>query len=134
MNQIDVYYRALLDYRAQTTAYRDCEKLNQAFSRTNENTVDIIKVSRAECTVDEEWVRKIEQGLVHIEKAIKEERQFIRSNGEVIPIEKVRHVSKESVEHLAKHSNLLTRKPEEGKDIIPDQLYTVERLNDYAVY
>ena len=134
MNQIDVYYRALLDYRVQTTAYRDCEKLNNAFSRTGENTVDVIKVSRAECSVDEEWVRKIEQGLVHIEKAIKEERQFIRSNGEVIPIEKVRHVSKESVEHLAKHSNLLTRKPEEGKDIIPDQLYTVERLNDYAVY
>ena len=134
MNQIDVYYRALLDYRAQTTAYRDCEKLNQAFSRIGENTIDVIKVSRAECTVDEEWVRRIEQGLVHIEKAIKEERQFIRSNGEVIPIEKVRHVSKESVEHLAKHSNLLTRKPEAGKDIIPDQLYTVERLNDYAVY
>jgi hypothetical protein len=134
MNQIDVYYRALLDYRAQTTAYRDCENLNKAFSRSDDTTVDIIKVSRAECTIDEEWVRKIEQGLVHIEKAIREERQFIRSNGEVIPIEKVRHVSKESVEHLAKHSNLLTRKPEEGKDIIPDQLYTVERLNDYAVY
>lgn len=134
MNQIDVYYRALLDYRAQTTAYRECERLNSAFSHTDDSTVDIIKVSRAECTVDEEWVRQIEQGLVHIEKAIKEERQFIRSNGEVIPIEKVRHVSKESVEHLAKHSNLLTRKPEEGKDIIPDKLYAVERLNDYAVY
>ena len=44
----------------------------------------------------------MEKGLVHIEKAIKEERQFIRSNGEVLPIEKIKHVSKESIEHLAK--------------------------------
>lgn len=134
MNQIDVYYRALLDYRAQTTANRDCEKLNKGFSKITDESVDFIKVTRAECTIDEEWVRKIEEGLVHIEKAIKEERQFIRSNGEIVPIEKVKTFSRESVEHLAKHSNLLTRKPEEGKDIIPDQLYTVERLNDYTVY
>ena len=134
MNQIDVYYRALLDYRAQTTANRDCEKLNKGLAKINDENVDSIKVTRAECIIDEEWVRKIEEGLIHVEKAIKEERQFIRSNGEVVPIEKVRNFSRESVEHLAKHSNLLTRKPEDGKDIIPDQLYTVERLNDYTVY
>jgi hypothetical protein len=85
------------------------------------------------CTVDEAWIDAIEAGLVHIEKAIKEERQFIYSNGEVIPIEKVKHVSKDSVEHLARHAELITRAPE-GEDLIPDKLYTVERLSDYAVY
>ena len=85
------------------------------------------------CTIDEDWVNAIEAGLVHIEKAIKEERQFIRSNGEVVPIEKVKHVSKDSVEHLSKHSNLIAREIE-GEDIIPDHLYTVEKLSDYAVY
>ena len=133
MNQIDVYYRALLNYRAETVANRDCVKLNHGFANP-ENGTDVIKVSRLRCTIDEEWVRKIEEGLVHIEKAIREERQFIRSNGEVVPIEKVKNVSRESVEHLARHSNLLTKKPADGGNIIPDQLYTVERLNDYAVY
>ena len=47
--------------------------------------------------------------------------------------EKVKNVSKDSVAHLARHSNLITRY-EEGEDIIPDRLYTVERLSDYAVY
>ena len=50
-----------------------------------------------------------------------------------MPIEKVKHVSKDSVQHLAKHSNLIT-KEQTGPDIIPDQIYSVERLNDYAVY
>jgi hypothetical protein len=50
-----------------------------------------------------------------------------------MPIEKVKHVSTESVRHLARHSNLIG-KIEEGEDFVPDKLYTVERLNDYAVY
>ena len=68
-----------------------------------------------------------------MEKAIAEERQFIRNNGEVVPIEKVKRVSRDSVEHLSRHSNLITKKST-GDNLIPEQLYTVERLNDYAVY
>lgn len=132
MNHLDVYYRALLDYRAQTLTRRECVVQRNAVTKVNTES-DRITLKRMICTVDEDWVDAIEAGLVHIEKAIKEERQFIRSNGEVIPIEKVKHVSKDSVEHLAKHSNLITRVVE-GQDIIPDQLYTVEKLSDYAVY
>ena len=132
MNQLNVYYRALLNYREQTVKNRDCTLDRNALSRVNTDS-DRIVLKRNFCTVDTDWVEAIEEGLVFIEKAIKEERQFIRSNGEVIPIEKVRNVSKASVEHLAKHSNLITRVVE-GEDLIPDQLFTVEKLNDYAVY
>ena len=132
MNQLNVYYRALLNYREQTLKNRDCTLDRTALSRVNTDS-DRITLKRNFCTVDTDWVEAIEEGLVFIEKAIKEERQFIRSNGEVIPIEKVKNVSKASVEHLAKHSNLITREVE-GEDLIPDQLFTVEKLNDYAVY
>ena len=131
MNQSDAYYRALLAYRAQTAAKRECVRDRNAFVEAGGRGE--IAVTRAVCTVDEEWIKEIEAGLVHIEKAIKEERQFIYSNGEVIPIEKVKNVSKDSVEHLARHSDLITR-VHEGEDLIPDKLYTVERLSDYAVY
>lgn len=131
MNQSDAYYRALLAYRAQTAAKRECVRDRNAFAEAGGHGE--IAVTRAVCTVDEEWIKEIEAGLVHIEKAIKEERQFIYSNGEVIPIEKVKNVSKDSVEHLARHSDLITR-VHEGEDLIPDKLYTVERLSDYAVY
>ena len=132
MNQLDVYYRALVDFRAQTLTRRECVAARKSVMNANTEQ-DRLTLKRMICTVDIDWVDTIEAGLVHIEKAIKEERQFIRSNGEVIPIEKVKHVSKDSVEHLAKHSNLITRMVE-GEDIIPDSLYTVEKLSDYAVY
>ena len=132
MKQLDVYYRALLNYRSQTLENRDCAAQRNAITKGNTES-DRIVLTRKICTVQEDWVDAIEKGLEFIEKAIKEDRQFIRSNGEVVPIEKVKNVSKDSVSHLARHSNLITRQTDSA-DIIPDQLYTVEKLNDYAVY
>ncbi len=133
MSQLDVLYRALVDYRKSTRDDKDCIVQRTAIiSSASEN--DVIEITRKSCKIETDWIEAIERGIEFIEKAINEERQFIRSNGEVIPIEKVKRVSKDSVEHLARHSNLLTREPEEGHDVIPDNLYTVERLSDYAVY
>ena len=132
MKQLNVFYRALLDYRRHTLKDRLCVTQRGAIAR-EDTEFDRIVLTRKICIINEDWVNAIEEGLSFIDKAIKEDRQFIRSNGEVVPIEKVKHVSKDSVEHLAKHSNLITRKTE-GEDLIPDQLYTVEKLNDYAVY
>lgn len=132
MNQLDVYYRALSEWRELTAHSRECTSFCKlAACSGTEN--DKMQITRMICTIDDDWICEIEKGLEFIEKAIKEERQFIYSNGEVMPIEKVKHVSTESVRHLAKHSNLIG-KVEEGEDFVPDKLYTVERLNDYAVY
>lgn len=132
MNQLDTYYRALRDYRKETSADRDCESASRALSKAATEK-ERLCVRRNLCHVEEDWIEAIEKGLVHIEKALKEERQFIQSNGEVIPIEKVKHISKESVEHLAQHSNLIDRE-QTGEEIIPGRLFTVERLTDYTVY
>ena len=132
MNQLDVYYRALLNYKNAVESDGDIKRFNNAFLSADADS-DKLVLTRAFCTIDEDWVEEIEKGLVFIEKAIKEDRQFILSQGEVVPIEKVKSVSKESVQHLARHSDLISEY-EEGEDIIPDKLYTVERLNDYTVY
>lgn len=132
-HQLHTLFRALVDYRKVTLEDKDCKTQRNAIIIADSET-DLIEITRKNCIIEEDWIEAIERGLEFIEKAIKEERQFIRSNGEVIPIEKVKRTSKDSVEHLAKHANLITREPEEGEDIIPDQLYTVERLSDYTVY
>ena len=85
MNQSDAYYRALLAYKRLTDEQRDCRRDSRVFAEADGN--ERITVTRMICTVDEAWIKAIEAGLVHIEKAIKQERQFIYSNGEVIPIE-----------------------------------------------
>lgn len=85
------------------------------------------------CHVDEIWLKNIEAGLPFIEKALAEERQFIRTDSEVVDIEKVKRVGRESVEHLAKHSELITREQKDN-DLVPDKILMVEKESDYAVY
>ena len=134
MSRIDNYYRGFKDYRRQTVNSSNCIKDRKRIAESNVE-LDRLEAMKYLCTIEEDWIAAIEEGLVYVEKAVAEERQFIRVNGEVVPIEKVRKISKDSVEHLARHSEMLTHVPEEEDDLlVPDELYMVEKLNDYAVY
>ena len=134
MNLLDFYYRALKDYRKTTESSKPCQNDRKIYKKTNLE-LDSFVVKKFLCTIEEEWIVRIEKGLEFIEKAINEDRQFIRVNGEVVPIEKAKKISKDTVSHLARHSNMITHLPEEeGQDLIPDSIYMVEKLSDYAVY
>lgn len=134
MAKINVYYRAFLNYRKETLRDKSCASDRKKFKKSGLE-FDFLRAIKYKCTIDEEWIKEIEVGLEFVEKAVAEERQFIRVNGEVVPIEKVKKISKHSVEHLARHSNLITHVPDDPtKNIIPDAIYMVEKLNDYAVY
>ena len=134
MSRLDIYYRAFKDYRRQTLDSSNCIKDRKRLADSNREE-DRLESMKYLCTIEDDWIIAIEEGLVYVEKAVAEERQFIRTNGEVVPIEKVRKISKDSVEHLAKHSDMITHVPEEeGALLIPDELYMVEKLSDYAVY
>ena len=110
-----------------------CKKLRSAV-RAASSDADRLEAVRSHCVIKDDWVNRIYEGLPFIDKAIREERQFIRQQGEVVPIEKAKRVSKSSVEHLARHSDMITHEPPEDEDLIPDELYVVERLSDFAVY
>ncbi len=133
MDGMNVFYRAFLEYKKKTEAEKNIRKLREALqsSPTDQDELEAVRLS---CDIDEDWIQIIETGLEHVEKAIHEERQFIRKEGEVVPVEKLKRVSTETVRHLAKHSNLITREPEPGEDVMPEKLYMAENLSDYAVY
>ena len=134
MNKMDLYYRGFKDYRFQTEDNKVCQRDRKVLKKSNAK-LDSLEITKYLCIIEEDWIKAIEEGLEYIEKAVKEERQFIRTEGEVVPIEKVKKVSKYSVEHLAKHSNMITHVPEKEDDpVIPDSIYMVEKLSDYAVY
>ena len=133
MKNLIAYFRGLVSLKKAVAENTEHAAFLDAVKQSNPKK-DRLEVTRYRCTIDEDWINRIDEGLEAIAKAIAEERQFILSNGEIVPIEKIKHVSKDSVSHLARHSNLITKLPEEGEDLMPEKLYTVERYNDYAVY
>ncbi len=130
MTQSDIIYRAFGELYNAMQGDSGTAKIIGAIAKAKKP--ETITVTHNVCHVETDWLDAIERGLVFIGRAIDEDRQFIRSEGEVKPIEKVRRISKESVQHLSRHSDLITR--EQKEDIVPDKLYTVERDSDYAVY
>ncbi len=132
MSYLDTLYRAFADFRRNTADDRECAAHRRDVAKIDAEK-DCVEVTRVVCDIENDWIDAIEDGLIFVEKALAEDRQFIRADGEIVPIEKVKRVSRDSVEHLSRHSNLITKKST-GDNLIPEQLYTVERLNDYAVY
>ena len=134
MNELDLYYRVLREYNETVSQDRTHARFIQAAQKASAKD-DKLETIRTRCLIDEEWILKIEQYLPFVEKAIREDRQFIRQEGETVPIEKAKKVSKSSVSHLARHSDYITHLPEqEGDPLLPDKIYITENESNYAVY
>lgn len=128
----DTMYRAFKGFKEELT---NDKTIARNHSSLDDASSVLMSSTKFEIEIDAKWILEIESKLEYVSKAIKEERQFIRTNGEVVPIEKVKKISKDSVSHLAKHSNFITHVPEnETDDVIPDKIYMVEKLSDFAVY
>ena len=138
LNQMDRYYRAARQFAKELNDAAlpadDAErKLREQFARAGIETEKLASVYY-DVTVERDWIERIEDALPHLEAAIREDRQFIKTEGNITPIERVRKVSRTSVEHLSRHSEMITHVPEEGEDLIPDKLKVFENESNYAIY
>ncbi len=133
MQELDIYYRALRQLRRDTATNDKCRRFTGAVKRAATDG-DSLCAQRTRCHIEEDWVSFIETHLPYVEKAIKEDRQFIRREGETVEIGKAKKVSRDSVEHLARHSELITHLPEEDEMLIPDKIYITENTSNYTVY
>lgn len=133
MDQQDLFYWAYTNYQKEFEGNRDDYLFKKGVNSKKYPKDEISKVEVV-CEIDEDWILAIEKGLDYIAKAIKEDRQFIRNEGEVLPIEKIRRVGKDSIIDLSKHSNYITKVPEDGETVIPEKLMMTKRENDYSIY
>lgn len=134
MTTNDTFYLAYERYKKELQDNRDVHLFRKGVN-SRKSPDDYLSMIVVECEIDEEWIATIEKGLHYISKAIKEDRQFIRNEGEVLPIEKIRRVSKDSIVDLSKHSNYITRVPEDVEDnVVPEKLLMIKRENDYSIY
>lgn len=133
MNELDQAYKAFKEYRDQADKIHEVRNFLDEM-HTNSNVLESLECFTSVCKIDNDWVDEIEKQMPFVANAVMENRQFVRSDGEVLPIEKIRVVGKESIVDLSKHSNYITREPSEDGKIIPDKLMMPLKDNDYAVY
>lgn len=132
-NWLDHQHRGFEAYLEATDGQDSCDQFNRSVlcAKAGGEQFDAL---RLDCLVQTDWIEQIEIALPFIENAIRQARQFLLRQGETVPIEKAKRVSRASVEHLGRHSELITTAPDPGQDLRPDKLYITENIGTYTVY
>lgn len=85
-----------------------------------------------EKVIDMDWVEAIEETLPYIQKAIDEQRRFIKQIENVVRIELARKTGPESVKHLSQHTNFIAKV--EGDMVTPNKILVTEQEESFAIY
>ena len=136
MKNLDTLYEAYQNYKKLCVLDNDTARFLRAYMAVKDRESEDVSAVFSVCHIEQDWVEAIEVGLPFIEKAIKEERQFIRNDGEVLPIEKIRKTSKDSIQDLAKHANYITHEAPDNleTEVLPDKMLMIQKESDFAIY
>ena len=125
------YYRAYMymqellqndfTYNYITESLKDGDKGKDSLTgKTNEKVIDM------------DWVEAIEEALPYIQKAIDEQRRFIKQIDNVVRIELARKTGPDSVKHLSQHTNFIAKV--EGDMVTPNKILVTEQEESFAIY
>lgn len=131
MEELDFYYRA---YREMTAEMSKSALYSGALEsiKANQNGTALHNGNTNTRVIDMEWVEKIENTLTNIDMAIREQRRFIELSEDVIPIEKAKNITNESIRHLAQHTNLIASV--KGDEVTPERILQIYKDESYAIY
>ena len=82
--------------------------------------------------IDLRWVDAIEECIVPLDTIIRNPRKFIVQEEEIVPIERARKITAESVRHLAQHTSMIARV--DGDRVTPSKILNVFREESFEIY
>ena len=105
------------------------------FSRfTNKIDSNInIEKDTLETVSDISWIDMVEDAIPYLDNIIRNPRRFIEQEENIVPIEKAKFVTEESIKHLAQNTGLIQDVDEDG-NVIPLKLLNVYREETYDLY
>lgn len=131
MNDFSKYYRAYKYMQEILTPDFTHKYLNRCMEDSDKGE-DVLKGKTNEKVIDMDWVVAFEEALPYIQKAIDEQRRFIKQVDNVVRIEKAKKITTDSVKHLAQHTNFIAKV--ENDMVTPNNILTVEREESFEIY
>jgi hypothetical protein len=82
---------------------------------------------------DGSWVDYIEENLRYLDNVIRNPKSFIKDSEEIVPIERAKKTTAESIRHLASHSQYIKSVSPSG-EVMPKKILTIFKEEDLAIY
>ncbi len=125
------YYRAYMYMQELLQNDFTYNYINESLKDGDEGK-DSLDGKTNEKVIDMDWVEAIEEAIPYIQKAIDEQRRFIKQIDNVVRVELAKQVGPDSVKHLAQHTNFIAKV--EGDMVTPNKILTIEREESFAIY
>ncbi len=111
------------------------DKFYHYFYNLLENSSNYCKFSNAKLvkSIDEEWVKEIEEAMPSLHYVIVHPRKFIEEEREVVNVAMARNITTESIRHLLQHSDLIDEYKEDGT-VIPSRILNVYKEESVNIY
>ena len=93
----------------------------------------LVKKDIEKVTSDTSWIDMVEESIPYLDNIIRNPRHFIVQEENIVPIEKAKVVTEESIRHLAQHTSLIQDVKEDGS-IVPLKLLNVYREETVDLY
>lgn len=88
------------------------EETKLFMSKTKSSVV--VKKNTEKLTIDFSWVDTIHESIPYLDNIIRNPRRFIVQEEDIIPIEKTKKVTEESIKHLAQHTSYIQEVDKDG--------------------
>lgn len=109
----------------------DQAEINKFTAKTKSKMSVATNAKSIEC--DFSWLEKIEECIPFLDNIIRNPRKFIVQEEEVVPVEKAKKITQETVKHLAQHTNLIQDIDEDG-NITPISVLNVHKEETFDLY
>ncbi len=107
------------------------DELSQFIKGTSARTE--VRKSVNKVVLDYSWVDILSEAVPYLDTIIRNPRRFIVQEEDIVPIEKTKKVSEESIKHLAVHTNLIQDVDEDGS-VKPLKLLNVFKEETIDLY
>lgn len=108
------------------------ENLKEQFLNSNQSLVNI-KTDFERIEYDYSWLDKIEETITYIDDIIRSPRKFIVQEEEVVPVERAKKITLETIRHLAQHTNFIQKIEDDGT-ITPNKVLNVHKEESFDIY
>lgn len=107
---------------------------DKASSFVGATSSDILIKKNTDAKVsDTSWIDMVEECIPYLDNIIRNPRRFIVQEENIVPIEKAKVVTEESIRHLAQHTSMIQEVQEDGT-VIPLKLLNVYREETVDLY
>ena len=107
------------------------DNANKFIASTSSNIT--VKRDIDACVSDTSWIYMVEECIPYLDNIIRNPRRFIVQEENIVPIEKAKVVTEESIRHLAQHTSMIQEVQEDGT-VIPLKLLNVYREETVDLY